>query len=336
MKSLISARATRNIALVGISKNSGKTSLLNAILADFPFLAWAVMTTGLDGEEQDRVFKTHKPQVSLFPGMLFCCDANSLDAHGSKVQVLSSLIYSGRKLFLARALHPLKTQITGPPSVLQQAKLIAQFRALGAQKVLVDGSLDRKSIAMEDTIDALILLVGASYGSTIEIITEVKRLILLRDLPQAQLTSYQFRRLKRSDEILIKHKARWRSSKIESLISHEKELIQLLERKTKALYIPTSLTDSLYEKLTKTLARGDLKIIFRHPECIKLNKLNLHSFLKSCQVSCLIPFKIKAFALNSTAIGKDAIAADDFREQIRAAFPDETFYDIMEIDDAGS
>ncbi|MCB5272031.1 MAG: CobW-like GTP-binding protein [Candidatus Cloacimonetes bacterium] len=336
MKNLITARATRNLALVGISKNSGKTSLLNAILADFPSLKWAVMTTGIDGEEKDLVFKTHKPQVSLHTGMLFCCDAQSLDALCSKIQVLSAFTHSNRKLFLAKALQPLKTQITGPSSVLQQAKLMAHFRALGAQKVLVDGSLDRKSIAMEDAIDALILLVGASYGSIEQIITEVKRLIMLRDLPQAELSSYQFRRLKRADEILIKHKSRWQGSKIESLIQHEKQLMELLERETKALYIPTSFTDSLYEKLAKPLAKGELKIIFRHPECLKLSKLHLQNFLKSCQVTCLIPFKIKAFALNSTAIGKDAVAADDFRQQIRAAFPDETFFDIMEIDNAGS
>jgi len=228
MKNLITTRATRNIALVGISKNSGKTSLLNAILAEFPDLDWAVMTTGIDGEEKDLVFKTHKPQVSLHPGMLFCCDAQSLDAHGSKIQVLSALSFSGRKLFLAKVLHPLKTQITGPSSVNQQAKLIAQFRALGARKVLVDGSLDRKSIAMEETIDALILLVGASYGNVEQIIAELKRLIMLRDLPQAKLSNYQFRRLKRSDEILIMHKTRWKRSKIKSLIRHEKQLLQLL------------------------------------------------------------------------------------------------------------
>lgn len=336
MKKLISARATRNIALVGISKNSGKTSLLNAILAGSPSLGWAVMTTGIDGEEKDLVFKTHKPQVALYPGMLFCCDAQSLDALCSKVQVLSALTYSGRKLFLAKALHPLKTQITGPPSVLQQAKLMAQFRALGARKVLVDGSLDRKSIAMEDAIDALILLVGASYGSIEQIITELKRLIMLRDLPQAELTGYQVRRLKQAEGILIKHKSRWQCSKIESLIQHEKELMQLLELGPQAIYIPTSLTDSIYKKLSKSLAASNPKIIFRHPECIKLSKQHLQNFLKNCQVYCLIPFKIKAFALNSTAIGKSAIAADDFRQQIRAAFPKETFFDIMEIDGEGS
>ncbi|MCB5286900.1 MAG: hypothetical protein LHW64_03755 [Candidatus Cloacimonetes bacterium] len=336
MKNLISARATHIIALVGISKNSGKTSLLNAILAEYPSLAWAVMTTGIDGEEKDLVYKTHKPQVSLHPGMLFCCDAQSLDTHGSKVQVLSAISYSGRKLFLAKALHSLKTQITGPSTVLQQAKLIAQARALGAQKVLVDGSLDRKSIAMEKAIDALILLVGASYGSVEQITEELGRLIMLRDLPQARLTKYQFRRLMRADEILIKHKSRWQSSKIQSLIQHEKQLIQVLERKPKALYIPTSLTDSVYEKLAKALATSDLKIIFRHPECIKLSRPHLQSLLRGCSASCLIPFKIKAFALNSTAIGKDAIPADDFRQQIRAAFPKESFFDIMEIDSAGS
>jgi hypothetical protein len=331
MKNLISAKATRNIALVGISKNSGKTTLLNAILADFPKLKWAVMSTGIDGEEKDRLYKTPKPQVLLPKGIMYCCDAQTLDQQGSKIELLSAVSYQGRKLFLARTLAAIQTQITGPASVLQQNKMIAHFRALGAKKVLIDGALDRKSIALEDSIDALILCIGASFGSISEIQRELKRLLLLRDLPSADLSNYQMRRLKRADQILVYSQKRWRQSGIKSLIKHENQLLGLLNHKTKALYIPTAFTDILYDRLAGAFLQRDLTLIFRHPECLKLSWDKLERFVDQNRVSALIPFKIKAFALNSTAIGKAPIAADEFREQIRAGFPNETFFDLMEI-----
>ncbi|MDI3503745.1 MAG: hypothetical protein PWP64_681 [Candidatus Cloacimonadota bacterium] len=331
MKKLISAKTTRNIALVGISKNSGKTSLLNAILAENPQLRWAVMTTGLDGEEKDRVFQTPKPQVALPAGVLFCCDAETLAKHGSKVELCAQVFYNGRKLYIAKSLACLQTQISGPASVLQQKKLIAHFRALGARKVLIDGALDRKSIALEDRVDTLILCVGASFGTLGEIEKELRRIIMLRDLSAVQLSNYQMGRLKRADQILMFEQNRWKQSGIKTLIRHEKPLKEILSRGVKALYIPTSFTDLLYDHLASDLAKQDLQIIFRHPECIKLNLANLQRFLWQNRVSCLIPFKIKAFALNSTAIGKEAIAADRFRDHIRKAFPEESFYDIMEV-----
>lgn len=331
MKDMISARAIRNIALVGISKNAGKTTLLNGILRAHPEFSWAVLSTGIDGETEDRVYKTPKPQVQLPPGCLFCCDATWLGFHGSAVTILTSKEYAGRLLYIARAEAFLDTQITGPSSVLHQNDVIRLMHRLGAKKVLIDGSLDRKSIALEDTIDMLILSVGASFGSTEQIIGELERLISLRDIPVADLSKDERGRLKQSQTIMLKKKGRWRDTGISSLIRHEKMLIKLLELHPESLYLPTSLTDTVFEKLIKAFSEPRLNLLFRHPECIKLSPALLSKLFGSCAISCLIPFKIRAFVLNSTAVGKDPVPADSFRSIIREAFPQETFIDLLEL-----
>ena len=55
LQELISTWTLKTIALVGISKNSGKTTLLNGILKLYPDISWGVMSTGLDGESRDRI-----------------------------------------------------------------------------------------------------------------------------------------------------------------------------------------------------------------------------------------------------------------------------------------
>ncbi|MDY0319442.1 MAG: hypothetical protein RBQ67_05565 [Candidatus Cloacimonadaceae bacterium] len=331
MKDMISTGAIKNIALVGISKNAGKTTVLNGVLRRFSDYQWGVFSTGIDGETEDLVFKTPKPRVKLDTGSIFCSEAEWLELHGSDVSILHVNKYTGRRLYIARAETEIETQITGPSALSDQRKMISHMHKLGAQKVLVDGSLDRKSIAFEDIIDLLILAVGASFGSVSEIIAELTRLLLLRDIPQQDLGSYEIRRLKQSANLLYKRNGRWYDSSLASMIRKEKELLKILDTAPEALYIPGSLTDSVFTKLMGSLAKHPLKLIFRHPECLKLSLANLQKLDKLCSLGCLIPFRLFAFALNATSIGKDPVSATDFRTQIRNAFPNEKFFDIMEI-----
>jgi len=335
MKELISTGANRSIALVGISKNSGKTTLLNSILHDYPEHDWGVFSTGSDGEEKDRLFKTPKPRVELPAGTFFCCDALTLDAHGSSVELLASSSYSGRKLFIARAIHSVDTQITGPSTTKQQTKIVQKLFSLGAEKVIIDGSLDRKSIALEDEVDALVLCIGASFGDPQQIINEIRRLLLLRDIPKIDSGNYLRTRFTSAQGILTQRQGKWYESGIQSLINHEKKIMEDLNSETTALFVPTSFTDSLYDKLGKAIAQSGIDLIFRHPECIKLSLAKLQKLMDHTRISTLIPFKLKAYALNSTAIASDPIAADIFRQEIRAAFPQISFIDIMEVRYAG-
>jgi predicted nucleotidyltransferase len=331
MKELISTGAIKNIALVGISKNAGKTSVLNTILQSYPRINWAVMSTGIDGETEDRVYKTPKPPLHLSKGTLFCCDALSADIHGSAISILHASSSGGRTHYIARAEIPLDTCITGPSALSRQKATIAMMHSLGAQKVLVDGSLDRKSIALEDSIDALILAVGASYGKSDSIINEISRLLALRDIPKVNKRAYTRRRLTGADSILLKRGNRWRDTGYRSLIMHEDKLSELLGDAVSAVYIPTSITERSFEKLFSRTQYKDLQIIVRHPECLKLSLSKLKKLQSDTSVSCLIPFKIKAFTLNSSAIGADLVYAEEFRDKIRSAFPNEHFLDIMEI-----
>lgn len=328
---LISTKAVKTIALVGISKNSGKTTLLNGILRLKPQLKWAVMSTGLDGETQDRLFKTPKPRVLLPQDSLFCADTPCLEGHGSKVSILGGESFSGRKLWYLKAEEELETEITGPSNVREQIRTAKAMQALGAKKVLIDGSLDRKSIAFEDSVQAIILCIGTSYGTGEEIVQEIKRLNLMIGIPALPVSVSMYRRLKESDVLMYQKGGRWHSSEVESLINREDETRNILATKPDAIYIPTGYTSMLHARMYPVLKAYGGDIIFRHPQCLALTKAELEQLRLHCRIHCLIPFRVKLFALNPWAVGKSPQDANRFRALVRESCPDQQFIDIMEL-----
>ncbi len=330
MKKLIPIGVDKIFALVGISKNSGKTSVLNAILQSFPQYRWAVLSTGIDGEELDALFKTPKPQVSLAAGSLFVCDKESLKGGGSGIRLLGRYEDVGRILYIACAERDIKVRITGPASVKSQRKIIRILQKEGADKVLVDGALDRKSIALDEGIDALILCIGASFGALPSIKEEIRRLVIMRDIPLFEGSCYLRRRFAGSDELLKRLKGRWFQTGIKSVLGDEDGLQELFAQGVESLYLPTALTDAVFENYQSQL-RHLKSLIIRHPQNLQLSLSNLNKLMKITRVQSLIPFKIKAFAINSTAIGAAQPAADEYRSEIRNSFPELEFIDIMEV-----
>lgn len=58
-------------------------------------------------------------------------------------------------------------QLAGPSMTAQLARLKKRMFELGAAKVIIDGALSRKSLAMPAVSDAAILCSGASYSPDI-------------------------------------------------------------------------------------------------------------------------------------------------------------------------
>ena len=331
IKKLISTEASGTIALVGISKNSGKTTLLNAILAEDPDENWAVISTGLDGESQDRIYKSPKPSVLIPENSYFCTDSLALSTLGSKVSILDSQLYSGRKLWYLKAEEDLETEITGPSNVSQQIEMTQRMRALGARRVLIDGSLDRKSIAFEPSVDSIVLLIGASFGSIESVVQELKRLEQLIALPLFESSKHISKRLLASAKLMYQTKGRWRASEFESLFQSEVKMQELLSLKPDKIYIPSAYSSLVHKRIFSALKESPAELIFRHPQALALTYKELLTLIKAKSPKVLIPFKVKLFALNPWAVGQIPQDANLYRDKIRRAFPHLKFLDIMEL-----
>ncbi|HOJ41572.1 MAG TPA: hypothetical protein PK577_02110 [Candidatus Syntrophosphaera thermopropionivorans] len=327
--------SVKAITIVGICKNAGKTTLLNHLISFKKKGTWGVFSTGIDGEETDFLFRIPKPPVILDKDFIFCCDTSTLDELGCQIVVLSKLPFSvDRPLWLAKTLIPLQTEITGPSTVKEQIQTLKLIQNYGAEKVLIDGSIDRKSIAQSEYIDAVIMVIGANFGTLDEITDEVNRLKILNSIPQCTMVtpnSPEYKFLLDSEEICLYEERNWKPSGLVSLIGNIKPLRQMISKSTEAIYIPGAITDMVYQDIKNILSQSGAQLIVRHPNCLKIRLKRLEFFYTQHHPTALIPFRIRNWALNSMGLGFSDIEAQEFRAYLRAQFPDLNFVDVMEL-----
>lgn len=152
------------VTIIGLCKNAGKTTAMCRLIRELEGETLAMTSVGRDGERTDVVTGTQKPEIWAAPGTLFATARGMLplcDATISVEGVTDAMTPLG-KVAIFRALSGGFIQLAGPSSVYQLSPLAHAFRALGAQRVLIDGAAGRKSLAGAEPGGCAILCVGAS------------------------------------------------------------------------------------------------------------------------------------------------------------------------------
>lgn len=175
-------------AIVGLAKNAGKTECLNFLLRGLHRTGHptAVSSIGLDGETTDAVTRTPKPEITIYPGMLFATS----ETHYRQRRLTSEILGVGRRrtalgrVVVARAVTAGRTIVSGPADTVTMGRLIEGLHAHGARTVLVDGALSRLSPASPAVASSLVLATGAAVASTVsEICTRTRFVCSLMELP---------------------------------------------------------------------------------------------------------------------------------------------------------
>lgn len=330
LSDILLSRRKEIIAIIGLSKNAGKTSVLNYLIKTFPVHKYGLMSTGRDGEDTDTVYATPKPKIQLPEETIFCSDTQNLDRQGTDITVLHKLPWqtAGRQLWIVKSNALLETEIIGPATVQDQISCAKLMQKLGATKIIIDGSIDRKSIVSSAAVDKTILVSGASFGSLNRNIAELQRLRLLSSIPKSPFMPSPM--LRQRDSILIYNGKSWQDTKEKSLLNSESSILSILNSKPQALYLPGALTETALKKLHRSLANSATTLIVRHPYHLKLALESMEQLLQSNPVYTLIPFEISAIALNSFAVGANHLDAALLREEIKREFSNMLVFDIME------
>lgn len=166
----------KTVSIVGMEKNAGKTTALNYLLEEAydEGLRVGVTSTGRDGETTDVVFETDKPKVYLFEDTIVTVPEQLYGLAETSLEILkrtSSRTALGQVL-LCRVAKSGYVQIAGPGSIMDHKRLCAQMMACGLDMILIDGAIDRKSIADPATSDAVILATGAVISRRINRVVE--------------------------------------------------------------------------------------------------------------------------------------------------------------------
>ncbi|HNW45436.1 MAG TPA: hypothetical protein PKI19_13110 [Elusimicrobiales bacterium] len=142
----------RTVFIVGSCKNAGKTTFLNYAMSRLRGgRALGALSVGVDGEKEDSIFLTAKPQVHADRGDLLLCAETALantDLHYEILNVYPFRTAIGRPVLL-RALRAGRAEISGPENNSQLAEILADMRRHGAGTIFVDGAVDRITQAAE-------------------------------------------------------------------------------------------------------------------------------------------------------------------------------------------
>jgi hypothetical protein len=188
---LVAGANIHRLALIGLSKNVGKTTATNHLLETlineklYCSDEIALTSLGLDGEAIDALTGLPKPRYVPQAGLLVATTAELLrqaESEGAQVERLQQL--PGRTalgpVILARILRPGRVIIAGPTLLRDLRNAMDQLQVFGAHLSIVDGAINRLSAAAPKITDACILCTGASAATTPEHVARRTADVLLR------------------------------------------------------------------------------------------------------------------------------------------------------------
>ena len=162
------------IAVCGMCKNAGKTTVVNHIISEFHTEFKTGLTSiGYDGEETDEITLLKKPRINVFPGMVVATCESCLEKSTTPYKILER---TGMKTVLGEILVIEATdtgimEVSGPSSVSQIIDICMIFRKAGCEKIMVDGSAGRLSFAAG--LDCMVLSVGAALSNNMNTVVRL-------------------------------------------------------------------------------------------------------------------------------------------------------------------
>ncbi len=294
----------RYMAIVGLAKNAGKTVTLNTIVKEAveQGLKLALLSYGRDGEEIDAITLKKKPRIYIPPSTIFVTAEKALGKSNIKAELLQR---TGLKTLMGevniyRATGEGFIELVGINSG-SSLDLIKNLLPENLDLVMVDGALDRRSSAMPDLTDGLVLATGAVVGNREELvvdrtITEIEKLTLpeLRDPRMIKYSRQLF--LKKSGGI-INSKGQLIPLESSTSFGSIREIEKRLDQNSlTALILPGALIDSFVENLLYSLKLKDCSLIVQDGTRNFLNKRNLN-LLKKFNVELKVLDSIELLAV---------------------------------------
>jgi hypothetical protein len=160
------------LAVMGMTKNTGKTVALNHLLAQAASCQVAVGVTsiGRDGEDRDMVFFIPKPPILVWPGTLVATARATLQRAKVRWKLIDSTGIDSPmgEVLVVKVLEYGEMEVAGASRSTDQLTVIARLKQCGASLVILDGALGRSHHASPAIANGVVLATGAAIGGGIQ------------------------------------------------------------------------------------------------------------------------------------------------------------------------
>ena len=326
----------KTLSIVGMAKNAGKTTALNYLIEEAidEGIVLGVTSTGRDGESQDLVTGTEKPRVYLEEDMLVAVPTLLYDLADAGLEVLKKTKYSTAigELLICKVKDAGYVQVAGPVINAEQKLLCRDMMELGCSLILIDGAIDRKSIASPDTSDAIILSTGAVLSRKMnKVIEETAHVVNLYRTPELEdgiirdtITENNF-----DDKImLVSGDGKIKKLDLITGLGAAKEINGAIDEDTRYIYIPGAFTNSVISDISlKNLKQ--VQFVLKDPTKIFVNAMDWGIFRKKgFRVRVLKNIEIAAITVNPWAPAGYTFDNRFLLEEMQKAIPDIPIIDV--------
>ncbi|MFU8794567.1 MAG: hypothetical protein ACNA7Z_04245 [Dethiobacteria bacterium] len=308
---LVNSQGGKATAIVGMTKNVGKTVTLNSLVKDYEKsdIAIGLVSAGYDGERFDRLTLKEKPRIyapreAYVATARACFDAADADLELIEVSPFSTPL---GQVCLARVKRAGLVELAGPGSVSSLKSLIEKMLSFGAEHVLVDGAINRLASASPLVTDATILASGASLGPTmVDVIkkTVFRRALFITSPLQDEVMLKAARKgLEEGNAVLLHREGNaFRVESVTGMIPllAGAQMIDMCNEETAALVFGGALVDNTLQDVMDLYEKPPV-VIVNDPTRLFITPEIYYRFLnKGGQISVLEKLNLMAVTLNPT------------------------------------
>jgi molybdopterin-guanine dinucleotide biosynthesis protein len=171
--------SNQSYGIIGLAKNTGKTTTLNHIIKLYKSQTIAMTSIGLDGEALDQIFHFPKPSIMVYQGHIIATAKKCLDEVLDVYDILEDTNITtplGNVLIIQMKSN--SNIILAGPSTNKDLDTLIQKLQKHTKFILVDGAFNRMTFSAIKTLDNIILTTGASYHENMEMtLLETKKII---------------------------------------------------------------------------------------------------------------------------------------------------------------
>ncbi len=329
----------KTLSIVGMAKNAGKTTALNYLIEEAmdEGIALGITSTGRDGETSDLVTGTEKPRVYLDQDTLVSVPSQLYNLADAGLEIIRKTTYTTAigELMICRVRDAGYVQIAGPVASADTKKLCQDMFDLGAELIMIDGAIDRKSIASPETSDAIILATGAVLSRSMKkVIEETAHIVELYSLPEMEeceerkIFEENINHSVEDNVMLIDNQGNLTKLGITTGLGNSKIIDDAINQDTKYIYIPGALTDSVVCDITPQKLK-QVHFILKDPTKIFMRPTEWgFKRKKGFRVSVLKNIKVAAITVNPWAPLGYSFDSDTLVEEMKKVLPGMPIIDV--------
>jgi len=326
------------LAVMGMTKNTGKTVTLNHLLAQAARaqVAVGVSSIGRDGEDRDMVFYVPKPPILVWPGTLVATARATLERAKVRYKPVDATGIDSPmgEILVVKVLEYGEMEIAGASRSSDQLKVIGRLKQCGASLVLLDGALGRSHHASPAIANGVILATGAAIGGGMgDVLRKTRDRLAILGLAQADeatrtLCQPVFNQGgvglwdSRGEVLLLAEMA---------TLNAADTLLRYIESDVRTIAVSGAVGRSLWRALGLLAARQpDLRVVVNDGTKLFVEATDLAQLRKlGAQVLAWRGIHLTGITLNPYSPLGGSFNAEEFLLAARAAFTDYGVSDVM-------